>query len=84
MNEVKVSSWKKLSVILPYLVGVLSLLAFMGQQLMAVNLIPLEYQFIVTSILVPLAAHAGRLIKQPYLADSPYNPANQREMQDAS
>lgn len=78
MSNEKVPALKKFSVLFPYIVAAVSLLAYLGQHALALNLIPIEYQFIVTAILLPLAAHFGQAIPQPNLADSPYNPKNQQ------
>ena len=64
------NSFRKYSVMLPYLISTLSVLAYLGQNLISLELIPVQYQFIVTAILVPLSAQLGRLIPQPNLPDS--------------
>jgi len=73
----KVSALKKYSVLFPYIVCGVSLITYIGQQAIGLALIPEEYQYIITAILAPLSAHLGKMIKQPNLPDSPYNPANQ-------
>lgn len=64
MTFIKESVIKKYSVLLPYIGGAISLLALVVQAALDSQMIPLEYQLIVTSAVIPLLAHLGRKLKQ--------------------
>lgn len=56
-----------LSVKLPYIGAVVSLLVLLLQAGLDLKLIPLEYQVVTVTIVLPLLAHLGRKIAQPTL-----------------
>ena len=64
MAFIKESVIKKYSVLLPYIGGTVSLLALVLQAALDNQVIPLEYQLIVTSVVIPMLAHFGRKWKQ--------------------
>ncbi len=64
MAFIKESVIKKYSVLLPYIGGTVSLLALVLQAALDNQVIPLEYQLIVTSVVIPTLAHLGRKWKQ--------------------
>lgn len=64
MAFIKESVIKKYSVLLPYIGGTASLLALVLQAALDNQVIPLEYQLIVTSMVIPMLAHFGRKWKQ--------------------
>lgn len=64
MAFIKESVIKKYSVLLPYIGGTVSLLALVLQAALDNQVIPLEYQLIVTSMVIPMLAHLGRKWKQ--------------------
>lgn len=64
MAFIKESVIKKYSVLLPYIGGVVSLLALVLQAALDNQVIPLEYHLIVSSMVIPMLAHFGRKWKQ--------------------
>ena len=64
MAFIKEGVLKKYSVLLPYIGGVLSLALVLIQSAIDNQLIPVEQQLIVASLVIPGLAHLGRKIKQ--------------------
>ena len=64
MAFIKESVIKKYSVLLPYIGGTVSLLALVLQAALDNQTIPLEYNLIVSSMVIPMLAHFGRKWKQ--------------------
>lgn len=60
-----------LAVKLPYLGAVISLLLFVLQWALDYHIIPLQYHFIITCLVLPGLAHIGKKFAQPELAEGP-------------
>ena len=67
MQFIKEKGTQFLSVQLPYIGAAISLLVLLLQWGLDFKLIPTDYQLIVTTMVLPLLAHAGRKIAQPSL-----------------